>query len=88
MACVPQPTAWLPMVTYCQWRLVCGWIGLPSRRLVAHDGPGVHSQVERVSNPYIGAQRLWYESLHIGADTGGITTAVTEQLARHELIRP
>jgi hypothetical protein len=61
--------------------------GLVSRagRLVAHDGLGVHSQVERVSGPYIGAQRLWYESLHIGADTGGITTAVAEHLARHEL---
>jgi hypothetical protein len=61
--------------------------GLASRagRLVTHDELGVQAQVDRVSGPYMGAQRLWYESLRIGADTGVITAAISEHLAKHGL---
>jgi hypothetical protein len=39
--------------------------------------------VERFIAPYASAQRLWYESLAIGVETGLITERVVNALAKH-----
>ena len=59
------------------------WGGLASRAgwLVTHDEPGLEAYVERVAAPYMATQRLWYESLHIGASTGAIAESVVARLA-------
>jgi len=56
-------------------------------RLLGEADPELQPWAERFLAPYASAQRLWYESLRIGADTGEIAAAVVNALASHE-IRP